>query len=51
MFILKFLFNFAFYTILLINGLIMLAHSFFGINNILEKTIDKVSNVNIAGLF
>jgi len=51
MFIFKYLFNLTFYTILLINGLIMLAHSFFGINNILEKTIEKVSNVNIAALF
>lgn len=51
MIIFKCLFNLTFYTILLINGLIMLAHSFFEINNILEITIEKVSSVNIAGLF
>lgn len=51
MFIFKYLFNLTFYTILAINGIVMLFHSFFGINNILEITIEKVSEVNIAGLF
>lgn len=51
MIILKQLFNLTFYTVLLINGLIMITHSFFGLNNVLSIVVDRVSKVSIAGLF
>jgi hypothetical protein len=51
MVILKQLFNLTFYIILLINGLIMVTHSFFGLNNLFSIVFDQVSKVNIAGLF